>query len=224
MKAFVVLSPSFASHNPEKLTLELQEHVKKVTAPYKYPRKVSCVKNWSQIISMFAFSMDRLINSEACVVRSRMSVNTSSLGGGYCVCALPRTSWRYLIGRQEKEGTGLNGTLVWSIAGLLFPFQLHPFSGQIAYSDFTNFNVYRHLQFNSGASFFSPSSIRWNLSKSCQKPSQAKFEEMYWGKRSGDPFSSVLRLRQEFSAISIRLAFKMSRTKCVLNCVSFKSI
>ncbi|XP_026541480.1 acyl-coenzyme A synthetase ACSM4, mitochondrial-like [Notechis scutatus] len=43
VKAFVVLSPEFASHNPEKLTRELQDHVKKVTAPYKYPRKVSVI-------------------------------------------------------------------------------------------------------------------------------------------------------------------------------------
>ncbi|KAL8175463.1 UNVERIFIED_CONTAM: Acyl-coenzyme A synthetase acsm4, mitochondrial [Gekko kuhli] len=40
VKAFVVLSPSFTSHDLEKLTLELQDHVKKITAPYKYPRKV----------------------------------------------------------------------------------------------------------------------------------------------------------------------------------------
>ncbi|XP_077173182.1 acyl-coenzyme A synthetase ACSM4, mitochondrial-like isoform X2 [Paroedura picta] len=39
VKAFVVLSPSFASQDLEKLTLELQDHVKKTTAPYKYPRK-----------------------------------------------------------------------------------------------------------------------------------------------------------------------------------------
>jgi len=41
VKAFVVLAPAFVSHDPEKLTQELQQHVKKVTAPYKYPRKVS---------------------------------------------------------------------------------------------------------------------------------------------------------------------------------------
>ena len=43
MKAFVVLSAPFKSSNPEKLTLELQDHVKKSTAPYKYPRKASIV-------------------------------------------------------------------------------------------------------------------------------------------------------------------------------------
>lgn len=41
MKAFVVLTPDYASHDPEKMMKELQDHVKKVTAPYKYPRKVS---------------------------------------------------------------------------------------------------------------------------------------------------------------------------------------
>ncbi|CAI5792117.1 acyl-coenzyme A synthetase ACSM4, mitochondrial-like [Podarcis lilfordi] len=51
VKAFVVLSPSFASHNPEKLTLELQEHVKKVTAPYKYPRKMEFVQELPKTIT-----------------------------------------------------------------------------------------------------------------------------------------------------------------------------
>ncbi|NXX37823.1 ACSM4 synthetase, partial [Tricholaema leucomelas] len=44
VKAFVVLSPSFESQDPEKLASELQEHVKKVTAPYKYPRKIEFVQ------------------------------------------------------------------------------------------------------------------------------------------------------------------------------------
>ncbi|KAF5914252.1 hypothetical protein HPG69_005102 [Diceros bicornis minor] len=39
VKAFVVLSALFKSSNLEKLTLELQDHVKKSTATYKYPRK-----------------------------------------------------------------------------------------------------------------------------------------------------------------------------------------
>ncbi|KAJ8786714.1 hypothetical protein J1605_006203 [Eschrichtius robustus] len=39
VKAFIVLSPAYYSHDPEKLTQELQEHGKRVTAPYKYPRK-----------------------------------------------------------------------------------------------------------------------------------------------------------------------------------------
>ncbi|XP_061848675.1 acyl-coenzyme A synthetase ACSM3, mitochondrial isoform X1 [Colius striatus] len=45
VKAFIVLAPDFVSHDPEKLTHELQQHVKKVTAPYKYPRKVEFVQD-----------------------------------------------------------------------------------------------------------------------------------------------------------------------------------
>lgn len=41
VKAFVVLTPQFLSHDRDQLTKELQQHVKSVTAPYKYPRKVS---------------------------------------------------------------------------------------------------------------------------------------------------------------------------------------
>ena len=41
VKAFVVLTPQFLSRDRDQLTKELQEHVKSVTAPYKYPRKVS---------------------------------------------------------------------------------------------------------------------------------------------------------------------------------------
>ncbi|KAH1184020.1 hypothetical protein KIL84_014636, partial [Mauremys mutica] len=51
VKAFVILSPDVASHDPEKLTKELQEHVKKVTAPYKYPRKVEFVQQLPKTIS-----------------------------------------------------------------------------------------------------------------------------------------------------------------------------
>lgn len=41
VKAFVVLIPQFLSHDRDQLTKELQQHVKSVTAPYKYPRKVN---------------------------------------------------------------------------------------------------------------------------------------------------------------------------------------
>ncbi|KAI6076440.1 Acyl-coenzyme A synthetase ACSM3, mitochondrial [Aix galericulata] len=41
VKAFVVLTPDYVSRDPEEVMKELQDHVKKVTAPYKYPRKVS---------------------------------------------------------------------------------------------------------------------------------------------------------------------------------------
>ncbi|XP_006758721.1 PREDICTED: acyl-coenzyme A synthetase ACSM1, mitochondrial, partial [Myotis davidii] len=43
VKAFIVLTPEFLSHDPDQLAKELQEHVKAVTAPYKYPRKVEFV-------------------------------------------------------------------------------------------------------------------------------------------------------------------------------------
>ncbi|XP_043825116.1 acyl-coenzyme A synthetase ACSM1, mitochondrial-like isoform X1 [Dromiciops gliroides] len=43
VKAFVVLTPEFRSHDHNQLSLELQQHVKNVTAPYKYPRKVEFV-------------------------------------------------------------------------------------------------------------------------------------------------------------------------------------
>ena len=41
MKAFVVLKAGY-SGTPE-LAAELQEHVKRITAPYKYPREVEFV-------------------------------------------------------------------------------------------------------------------------------------------------------------------------------------
>uniref|UniRef100_A0A8C8RBI5 medium-chain acyl-CoA ligase n=1 Tax=Pelusios castaneus TaxID=367368 RepID=A0A8C8RBI5_9SAUR len=51
VKAFVILSPEFVSHDAEKLAKELQEHVKKVTAPYKYPRKVEFVQQLPKTVS-----------------------------------------------------------------------------------------------------------------------------------------------------------------------------
>ncbi|XP_053413739.1 acyl-coenzyme A synthetase ACSM4, mitochondrial isoform X2 [Nycticebus coucang] len=51
VKAFIVLSIPFKSSNPEKLTLELQDHVKKSTAPYKYPRKVEFVQELPKTIT-----------------------------------------------------------------------------------------------------------------------------------------------------------------------------
>uniref|UniRef100_A0A8B9NW06 medium-chain acyl-CoA ligase n=1 Tax=Apteryx owenii TaxID=8824 RepID=A0A8B9NW06_APTOW len=44
VKAFVVLSSTFSCGDLESLALELQEHVKKTTAPYKYPRKMEFVQ------------------------------------------------------------------------------------------------------------------------------------------------------------------------------------
>uniref|UniRef100_A0A8C6NFJ0 medium-chain acyl-CoA ligase n=1 Tax=Melopsittacus undulatus TaxID=13146 RepID=A0A8C6NFJ0_MELUD len=51
VKAFVVLSPSFKSQDPKKLTRELQDYVRKVTAPYKYPRKIEFVQQLPKTIS-----------------------------------------------------------------------------------------------------------------------------------------------------------------------------
>lgn len=41
VKAFIVLNADYKSHDQERLKKEIQEHVKRTTAPYKYPRKVS---------------------------------------------------------------------------------------------------------------------------------------------------------------------------------------
>src|SRR5216684_3669294 len=49
VKAFVVLAPGYTA-SPE-LASELQEHVKRVTAPYKYPREVEFVDNLPKTIS-----------------------------------------------------------------------------------------------------------------------------------------------------------------------------
>ncbi len=49
VKAFVILAPGH--EGSEKLTLELQEHVKRVTAPYKYPREIEFVSELPKTIS-----------------------------------------------------------------------------------------------------------------------------------------------------------------------------
>ncbi|XP_044289604.1 acyl-coenzyme A synthetase ACSM3, mitochondrial-like [Varanus komodoensis] len=51
VKAFIILSPAYQSHDKEQLTLELQKYVKEVTAPYKYPRKIEFVQNLPKTIS-----------------------------------------------------------------------------------------------------------------------------------------------------------------------------
>ncbi|XP_071067459.1 acyl-coenzyme A synthetase ACSM1, mitochondrial-like isoform X3 [Dasypus novemcinctus] len=51
VKAFIVLTPPFLSHDREQLTKELQQHVKSVTAPYKYPRKVEFVPELPKTIT-----------------------------------------------------------------------------------------------------------------------------------------------------------------------------
>jgi acetyl-CoA synthetase len=49
VKAVVVLTKGYKPS--EKLTKELQEHVKKVTAPYKYPRVIEYVEELPKTIS-----------------------------------------------------------------------------------------------------------------------------------------------------------------------------
>ncbi|XP_015271602.1 PREDICTED: acyl-coenzyme A synthetase ACSM3, mitochondrial-like [Gekko japonicus] len=51
VKAFVVLAPDYVSHDPEVLAKELQDHVKKATAPYKYPRRMEFVPHLPKTIS-----------------------------------------------------------------------------------------------------------------------------------------------------------------------------
>uniref|UniRef100_A0A8B9M3Y1 medium-chain acyl-CoA ligase n=1 Tax=Accipiter nisus TaxID=211598 RepID=A0A8B9M3Y1_9AVES len=51
VKAFVVLSPTFSASDLERLTCDLQEHVKKITAPYKYPRKVEFVQELPKTVT-----------------------------------------------------------------------------------------------------------------------------------------------------------------------------
>uniref|UniRef100_R4GBC0 medium-chain acyl-CoA ligase n=1 Tax=Anolis carolinensis TaxID=28377 RepID=R4GBC0_ANOCA len=51
VKAFIILSPAYESHDKDKLILELQDHVKGTTAPYKYPRKIEFVQDLPKTIS-----------------------------------------------------------------------------------------------------------------------------------------------------------------------------
>uniref|UniRef100_G3MSG9 medium-chain acyl-CoA ligase n=1 Tax=Amblyomma maculatum TaxID=34609 RepID=G3MSG9_AMBMU len=51
VKAFVVLRPDYKATDPSRLVEELQQHVKKHTAPYKYPRKVEFVDQLPKTIS-----------------------------------------------------------------------------------------------------------------------------------------------------------------------------
>ena len=49
VKAFVVLT---ANYQPsDELVIELQNHVKAVTAPYKYPRKIAFVEDLPKTVS-----------------------------------------------------------------------------------------------------------------------------------------------------------------------------
>ena len=49
VKAFVVLAPGYAGS--DALVVELQEHVKRVTAPYKYPRRIEFVAGLPKTVS-----------------------------------------------------------------------------------------------------------------------------------------------------------------------------
>jgi acyl-coenzyme A synthetase/AMP-(fatty) acid ligase len=49
VKAFVVLAPGHAGS--QELMVELQEHCKRVTAPFKYPREVEFVEELPKTIS-----------------------------------------------------------------------------------------------------------------------------------------------------------------------------
>jgi acyl-coenzyme A synthetase/AMP-(fatty) acid ligase len=49
VKAFVILAPGYTAS--PALATELQEHVKRVTAPYKYPREIEFVDALPKTIS-----------------------------------------------------------------------------------------------------------------------------------------------------------------------------
>jgi medium-chain acyl-CoA synthetase len=49
VKAFVILAPGYTGS--DELVKELQDHVKKVTAPYKYPRKIDFVETLPKTVS-----------------------------------------------------------------------------------------------------------------------------------------------------------------------------
>jgi len=49
IKAFVVLKPTVVGS--DALASELQEHVKRTTAPYKYPREISFVTELPKTVS-----------------------------------------------------------------------------------------------------------------------------------------------------------------------------
>ncbi|KAG5286026.1 hypothetical protein AALO_G00010170 [Alosa alosa] len=51
VKAFVVLSSEFKTRDHDELRAELQTHVKRVTAPYKYPRKIEFVNQLPKTVS-----------------------------------------------------------------------------------------------------------------------------------------------------------------------------
>ncbi len=51
IKATVVLSDNYKNCNQEEMKIDIQEYVKKTTAPYKYPRIVEIVDKLPKTIS-----------------------------------------------------------------------------------------------------------------------------------------------------------------------------
>jgi acetyl-CoA synthetase len=51
VKASIILAKDYKNKAGERLIKELQEHVKKVTAPYKYPRIIEFVDELPKTIS-----------------------------------------------------------------------------------------------------------------------------------------------------------------------------
>lgn len=51
VKAFVILTAQYQNADRQQLTKELQDHVKQVSAPYKYPRKIEFVMDLPKTIS-----------------------------------------------------------------------------------------------------------------------------------------------------------------------------
>ena len=49
VKAFIILAPGF--EGSDELTAEIQEHVKAITAPYKYPREITYLSELPKTIS-----------------------------------------------------------------------------------------------------------------------------------------------------------------------------
>ena len=49
VKAFVVLAPGYSAS--DELVRDIQDHVKRVTAPYKYPRKVEFLDELPKTVS-----------------------------------------------------------------------------------------------------------------------------------------------------------------------------
>ncbi|HPN47644.1 MAG TPA: AMP-binding protein, partial [Bacteroidales bacterium] len=51
VKASIILAKEYRDHDKEALAKEIQEHVKQVTAPYKYPRVIEFVNELPKTIS-----------------------------------------------------------------------------------------------------------------------------------------------------------------------------